>query len=267
MASRVIVFVLLRVVPGDPIAMMIPPGASPADIDRLRAFYGLDQSIPQQFVTWLGQALSGDFGRSISLHQSVFELVLARLPATLELALLATLIAVVLGTVVALIGVYVRGRRAEWVIDGGIGVFLAIPDFLWALILLLLFGVLIPLLPITGPDRSAARCRLPDQFLSDRKPPDRPLRRRRALLQHMILPAMALALPFAALVARILKASLSEAEDQDYAQIARARGFSRPTILLRRGASQRADPDGRARRRPDHAAARRHRAGRAHLLL
>src|SRR6202023_778042 len=146
----VCVFVLLRVVPGDPIAMMIPPGASPADIVRLRAFYGLDQSIPQQFITWFGQALSGNFGRSISLHSQVFELVQARLPATLELALLATLIAVALGVIAALIGIQLRGRRAEWAVDGGIGVLLAIPDFLWALILLLLFGVLIPWLPISG---------------------------------------------------------------------------------------------------------------------
>src|SRR6202051_3203270 len=87
----IIVFVLLRVVPGDPIAMMIPPGASPVDIDRLRAFYRLDQPILQQFITWFGQALSGNFARSISVHQSVFELVLARLPATVELALLAAL--------------------------------------------------------------------------------------------------------------------------------------------------------------------------------
>src|SRR3984885_7579258 len=145
-----IVFVLLRVVPGDPIAMMIPPGASPADIDRLRAFYGLDQSIPLQFVTWFGQLLTGDFGRSISLHQRVFELVLARLPATLELALLATLIAVVLGVLVALLGVFIRGRRSEWALAGGIGFFLAIPDFLWGLILLLLFGVLIPLFPMSA---------------------------------------------------------------------------------------------------------------------
>ena len=101
----VIVFVLLRVVPGDPIAMMIPPGATAADIERLRAFYGLDQPILQQFITWFGQALRGDFGRSISVHQSVFELVRARLPATLELALLATLIAVGLGMVAALVGI------------------------------------------------------------------------------------------------------------------------------------------------------------------
>ncbi|MGZ5872124.1 MAG: ABC transporter permease [Bradyrhizobium sp.] len=228
-----IVFVLLRVVPGDPIAMMIPPGASPADIDRLRAFYGLDQSIPQQFITWFGQSMTGNFGRSISLHQNVFELVLARLPATLELSLLATLIGIALGVTVALTGVYIRGRRAEWAIDSGIGAFLAIPDFLWALILLLLFGVLIPLLPISGrvdPQLDVTfqtNFYLMESLLTGR------LDVGIALLQHMILPAVALALPFAALVARLLKASLAEAEDQDYAQIARARGFSRSTILLR----------------------------------
>jgi ABC-type dipeptide/oligopeptide/nickel transport system permease component len=222
----------LRVVPGDPIAMMIPPGASAADIERLRAFYGLDQPILQQFITWFGQALSGNFGRSISVHQSVFELVLARLPATLELALLASLIAIVLGTIAALVGIQLRGRRAEWLVDGGIGVFLAIPDFLWALILLLLFGVLIPWLPISGridPEIDVSfhsNFYLLESLLTGR------FDIAAALLEHMILPAVALALPFAALVARILKASLAEAEDQDYAQIARARGFSRPKILL-----------------------------------
>jgi peptide/nickel transport system permease protein len=134
---------------------------------------------------------------------------------------------------VALTGVYVRGRRLEWAIDGGIGVFLAIPDFLWALILLLLFGVLIPLLPISGridPQLDVAfrtNFYLVESLLTGR------LDVALALLQHMILPAVALALPFAALVARLLKASLAEAEDQDYAQIARARGFSRPAILWR----------------------------------
>jgi len=229
----VIVFVLLRIVPGDPIAMMIPPGATPADIDRLRAFYGLDQAIPQQFVTWLGQALSGNFGRSISLHQRVFELVLARLPATLELALLATLIAVALGLAAALIGILLRGRRAEWAVDGGIGVLLAIPDFLWALILLLLFGVLIPLLPISGRIDPEIDVSFHSNFYLIESLVTARFDVAMALLHHMILPALALALPFAALVARILKTSLAEAEDQDYAQIARARGFSRPEILLR----------------------------------
>ena len=228
----VIVFVLLRVVPGDPIAMMIPPGASEADIGRLRALYGLDQPILQQFATWLGQVASGDFGRSISVRQGVLELLLARLPATIELALLATMIAVLLGVVAALVGILLRGRRAEWVVDGGIGMLLAIPDFLWALILLLLFGVLIPLLPISGRIDPEIDLNLRSNFYLIESVLTGRFDIAFALLHHMILPALALALPFAALVARLLKASLAEAEDQDYAQIARARGYSRPNILL-----------------------------------
>src|SRR6201995_2350486 len=207
-----IVFVLLRVVPGDPIAMMIPPGASAADIDRLRAFYGLDRSIPEQFVIWLGQALRGDFGRSISLRQRVLELVAARLPATLELALLATLIAVAIGLVVALVGVYFRRRRPEWLVDGGVGVVLAIPDFLWALILLLLFGVLIPLLPTSGRiDPQYAGAFVTNFYLLESLFTGR-FDVAGELLQHMLLPAIALALPFAALIARLRKTSLAEAE-------------------------------------------------------
>ena len=229
----VVVFVLLRIVPGDPIAMMIPPGASADDVARLRTFYGLDRAIPEQFAIWLWQALHGDFGRSISLHQRVFELVAARLPATLELALLATVVAVGIGLVVALVGVYFRRRRTEWLVDGGVGMVLAIPDFLWALILLLVFGVLVPLLPTSGridPQYAggfATNFYLIESCLTGR------VEAAGELLRHMLLPAVALALPFAALVARLLKTSLAEAEDQDYAQIARARGFSRGTILLR----------------------------------
>ncbi|MBR0858091.1 ABC transporter permease [Bradyrhizobium liaoningense] len=227
-----IVFVLLRVVPGDPIAMMIPPGASEADIARLRALYGLDQPILQQFSIWLGQVGSGDFGRSISVHQGVLDLLLARLPATIELALLAAVIAIVLGVVTALIGILLRGRRAEWAVDAGIGVLLAIPDFLWALILLLAFGVLLPWLPISGRLDPQIDIDLRSNFYLLESLLTGRFAMAYALLHHMILPALALALPFAALVARILKASLTEAEDQDYAQIARARGYSRPDILL-----------------------------------
>jgi ABC-type dipeptide/oligopeptide/nickel transport system permease component len=227
-----IVFVLLRVVPGDPIAMMIPPGASEADIVRLRALYGLDLPIPQQFVIWLSQVATGDFGHSISLRQGVLDLLLSRLPATIELALLATLIAASLGLLTALAGILLRGRRAEWAVDGGVGVLLAIPDFLWALILLLLFGVLIPLLPISGRIDPEINISLRSNFYLIESLVTGRFDVVSALLRHMILPAVALALPFAALIARLLKTSLAEAEDQDYAQVARARGFSRPSILV-----------------------------------
>src|SRR6185503_18514588 len=90
----VIVFIVIRIAPGDPISMMLPPGATQTDIDRLRALYGLDKSIPQQFFIWLGNVLHGDFGTSISLRQNVLRIVLNRLPATLELCFLALVIAV-----------------------------------------------------------------------------------------------------------------------------------------------------------------------------
>ena len=209
-----------------------PPGASEADIGRLRALYGLDQPILQQFASWLAQVGRGDFGRSISLRQGVSGLLLMRLPATIELALLATVIAVAIGALVALTGILLRGRRAEWAVDGGVGVLLAIPDFLWALILLLLFGVLFPLLPISGRIDPQIDLDLYSNFYLIESLLTGRFDIAFALLHHMILPALALALPFAAIVARLLKASLVEAEDQDYAQVARARGYSRPAILL-----------------------------------
>ena len=98
----VIVFVVIRVVPGNPIAMMLPPGATDADIQRLQELYGLDKTIPEQFLIWAGGVLQGDFGTSISLRQPVSELVLGRLPATLELSVMALVIAVVLGGAMAL---------------------------------------------------------------------------------------------------------------------------------------------------------------------
>ena len=97
----VIVFVVIRVVPGNPIAMMLPPGATEADIARLQAQYGFDKSIFEQFVIWLGGVLQGDFGTSISLRQPVSSLVLNRLPATLELSIMALLIAVAIGGTLA----------------------------------------------------------------------------------------------------------------------------------------------------------------------
>src|SRR5690606_2354320 len=93
----VIVFVLLRVVPGDPINMMIGPGATPEDIQALREVYGLDKPIWDQFVIYLRDLSQGRFGTSISLRQDVLELILGRLPVTIELCVLAMWLAVAVG--------------------------------------------------------------------------------------------------------------------------------------------------------------------------
>jgi ABC-type dipeptide/oligopeptide/nickel transport system permease component len=227
-----IVFVLLRVVPGDPIAMMLPPGAMAADIERLRHLYGLDDPIWLQFAHWLPGILIGDFGVSISLHQNVLSLVLSHLPATLELALLAFAIACSLGGALALAAVYWRGRWPETVVDGMAGFGQAVPDFLWGLVLILLLGVAFPVLPISGRIDPGVNAHFATNwyFLES-------LLRGRFdlaadLAAHLILPALALALPLASIIARVLKSSLAEAMTQDYAFMARARGFSRRHVLI-----------------------------------
>lgn len=146
----VIVFVVIRVVPGNPIAMMLPPGATEADIARLQAQYGFDKSIFDQFLIWLSGVLQGDFGTSISLRQPVSKLVLSRLPATLELSIMALLMAVLMGVTLALIGTRFRDGKTEGVVDVTAGMALSIPDFLWGLVLILLFGVFWPVFHISG---------------------------------------------------------------------------------------------------------------------
>ena len=229
----VLVFVLVRVVPGDPIAMMMPPGATAEDVGRLRALYGLDAPIPKQFVAWMGDVLRGNFGTSISLREGVVRLVVSRLPATLELVIVAVAVACALAALAAVGAVYFRGRWLELVVDGLSGLVLAIPDFLWGLLFVLVLGVLLPVLPIsgridptldfnpaTGFYLAEALLRLRWDALAD-------------VMKHILLPAFALALPLAAALTRVLKGSLIDAMNQDYVTLVRVKGYSRARILWR----------------------------------
>ncbi len=229
----VIVFVVIRIAPGDPIAMMLPPGATNADIDRLRALYGLDRSILEQFFIWLASVLHGNFGTSISIRQNVLSIVLDRLPATLELSLLALMIAVTLGTTLAFVATRWRETPAETGVDIASGIALSVPDFLWGLALILALGVAWPVFEISG--RVSPRLELP--FVSDFYLFESLLRLRfditADLLDHMVMPAVALALPLAAVIAQLLKSSLKEAMAQDYVMLARTKGFSESRVIFR----------------------------------
>ncbi len=228
-----IVFVVIRVVPGNPIALMLPPGATEDDIARLTALYGLDQPIRTQFWIWLGGVAQGDFGTSINFRQPVTALVLGRLPATLELSFLALLIAVLLGGFAALLGTRRRGTRTEGAIDIANGALLSIPDFLWGLLLILGLGVLLPLFPITGRVNPA----LAPEFSTNFYLVESLLRLRLDLLgnvlAHNILPALALALPLAAIIATLLKQSLKEVMHLDYVTLARVKGYSERRVIWR----------------------------------
>lgn len=233
--AAVIVFVVIRVVPGNPIAMMLPPGAGEEDIARLQALYGLDKSIPEQFVIWLTGVAQGDFGTSITTRQPVLDLVLSRLPATLELSIMALVIAVIIGGALALTGTLMRGTRVEGTIDVANGMALSVPDFLWGLVLILLFGVLWPIFHISGrvsPTidlpfetkfylfESVLRLRLRFDIWAD-------------LVSHMFMPALALAIPLAAIIAQLLKQSLKETMHLDYVTLARTKGYGENHVITR----------------------------------
>jgi ABC-type dipeptide/oligopeptide/nickel transport system permease component len=229
----VIVFVLLRVVPGDPINMMIGPGATPQDIQALREIYGLDKSIYDQFVIYLRDLAHGHFGTSISLRQDVLLLILGRLPVTIELCVVAMLGAVAAGVGLGVAGAYGQGRWPEAAVDGFSGLVLAIPDFLWALLFILLLGVAIPIMPISGRLDFNTEFRPLTEFYLVESLMRGELSIFASVLLHMVLPAAALALPLTAIIARVLKSSINEVMTQDYIMMARAKGYDRRRIVVR----------------------------------
>jgi len=221
----------LRVVPGDPIAMMTGPGATEADIALLRAHYGLDHSLLRQFVIYLGQLMTGDLGTSISLRQNVGELIVGRLPVTIELVLFAMLTAVSLALALALKGTFWRGRWPERIVDGFIGIVVAIPDFLWALSLILILGVAIPVMPIFGRmDLTISFDSWTNFYLIESLLRGQ-LEVTRSVLHHMVLPAVSLALPLMAITARVLKSCLNAEMNREYVTLARTRGFGRLRVI------------------------------------
>lgn len=229
----VVVFVAVRLVPGDPVAMMLGPGATEEDAQVLRALYGLDKSIFAQFWIWFGNVLQGDFGTSISLRQDVLTLVLGRLPATLELAFLALVLASVIGGVLAVTGTVRRGTRTESGIDLWNGLTLSTPDFLWGLALILVFGVWLQIVGISG--RVSPNLDLP--FVTQFYLLESILRLRFDLtinlLGHMWMPALALALPLSAMIGQLLKQSLKDTMHLDYVTLARTKGFSEQQVIWR----------------------------------
>jgi peptide/nickel transport system permease protein len=229
----VIVFVVIRVVPRNPIAMMGPPGATDEDVARLTALYGLDKSVFRQFLIWAGGVLQGDFGTSITTRQPVLGLVLGRLPATLELSVMALVIATVIGGFAALTGTRLRGTRSEAAIDVVNGMALSVPDFLWGLVLILLFGVLWPVFHISG--RVTPSIDLP--FTTNFYLFESLIRLRLDLwwdiVSHMLLPALALAIPLAAIIGQLLKQSLKETMHLDYVTLSRTKGYSETHVITR----------------------------------
>lgn len=228
-----LLFMILRVLPVDPAAMSLPPSATLEEIEAKRTEMGLNLPLPQQYATWLSEVLHGDFGSSIQLRTGVAKLIGDTLPSTIELAFLAMIVASVLGIVGGLALFYVRGTRKEAVLDLGSIALLSLPEFLWGLFFILIFGVFFEVLPFTG--RLSSGFQRPDitgfllldslitgQFATFWN-----------ALQHLILPALALGISFSPAIMRVLRSSLLDVYHEDYIQQARLRGLSERRILVR----------------------------------
>ena len=204
----VVTFVLLRVVPGDPIQALIDErgaGIDQATIDSIRAQFGLDKSLPVQYGKFVFDAVQGDLGRSFSSRQPVSSEILGRLPATSRLAVAAMAFAVVVGMP---LGMLAAVRRTTWVDSASMVVALSgisIPGFWLALLLMYVLSVQLGLLPPSG--------------YGD--------------WRNMVMPAVALGAAPAAVIARITRSAMLEVIGSDYVTTARAKGLAERVVIWR----------------------------------
>jgi len=199
---------------GDPVSLMLPPEATQADREAMRTALGLDRPFYQQFVTFVHNALQGNFGISLRLGRPVSTLLVERLPATLELAISAALIALAVGIP---IGVYTALRRDSWfaralLTTSLVGV--SLPNFLIGIFLILIFAVWLGVLPSFGRGDTVAIGAWTTGFLT------------KTGLKALILPAITLSFFPLTLIMRLVRAEMLEVLRTDYIKFARARGLS-----------------------------------------
>ncbi len=205
-----VVFLMIHLVPGDPIVQMLGDGATAGDIAGLRHAYGLDVPLGTQYVRYWTGLLHGNLGQSLRLHDSVLHLILQRYPYTLALTLAATLI----GVGLAIPAGVASARRANRWPDRAIGfaslVGLSFPNFALGPILILVFAIDLAMLPVSGAGVGAGD-----------------------FVRHLVLPAITLGSGLAAILTRMVRTSMLEELGQDYIRTARAKGLSENVVVYR----------------------------------
>ncbi len=200
-----IVFLLIHLVPGDPIQQMLGEGAPPADVTALRHSYGLDQPLSTQYFHYWRGVLHFDLGRSIKLNRPVAELIVQRYPYTLQLTFAALLLALLLAVPAGVTAARHRGRWPDQVI-GVVSLFgVSFPPFALAPLLILAFAIHYGWFPVSGS----------------------------GTLWHLALPAVTLGLALSAILTRMVRTSLLEELGQDYIRTARAKGLPERTVVYR----------------------------------
>jgi peptide/nickel transport system permease protein len=230
----IVTFVVSHVVPADPLALVAGKNPSPAEIAQLRHEYGLDQSLPQQYLTYMWNLLQGNLGQSITSHRAILTDFLTYFPATVELTFYAMLICVAVGIP---LGVYSGLRRGGWldhltrfISVGGT----AMPIFWLGLLLQLVFYGQLGWLPASA---RLDTFQAAPQHITGLYTVDSLLTLNFSALgnslKHVLLPAICLAFASLSLVVRVTRASMVDVITQDYIRTARAKGLPRRTVVMR----------------------------------
>lgn len=212
--ASVVIFALIEVVPGDPASFMMGLNATEENLAALRTALGLDGTMPERYFGWITGMLTGDFGTSYTYRVPVAELVLDRIWVSLPLALFALTLSTLIAFPVGILAASRRGTLADHGIMGATQLGIAVPNFWFAMLLVLLFAVTLRWFSAGG---------FPGW--------DDPF----AAIKALTLPAIALALPQASILARVMRSALLDTLDQDYIRTARAKGLSRPQAIRRHG--------------------------------
>jgi ABC-type dipeptide/oligopeptide/nickel transport system permease component len=200
-----LVFLMIHIVPGDPVEQMLGEGAAPGEIVQLRHALELDRPLPAQYGHYLWQLAHGDLGSSLKFQAPVRRIIFERYPATLQLAFLALLVCAAIAIPAGVLASHRRGQA----VDRAVGVFtlfgLAIPNFALGPLLILLFSIELGLLPVSG----------------------------RGGFTYYILPAATLGAALAAILTRMVRGSMLEELSSDYVRTARAKGLTTTAVLFR----------------------------------
>jgi len=230
----VIVFAMMALTPGDPVQIMLGDSlADQAQRDSLRRDMGLDLPVVERFFRFLGNALTGNFGLSFFHRRPVMDVILERLPATIELTLVAMLIAIAVAVPLGVIAAVKRNSLLDRIATVGSMLGVSMPGFWFGILLILLFAVNLHILPVSGRIGFGYEVKMATGFvLIDTLMAGR-LDSFLDALRHMLLPAVTLGLAMSALLMRVTRTSMLEALSQDYVTFAEAKGLSRLRVVGR----------------------------------
>ena len=210
----IIVFLIISLIPGDPATAILGSYATPENVAKINKDLGLDKSLPERYLIWLGNIIQGDFGRSFSLNRPVIDEVMERFNATLILSgtafVLCSFFGILVGTISAARQYTLTDKFITFIVLIGI----SIPSFFLGMMMILTFAVRLKLFPVSGMYAIWGGGDLPD------------------LINHLVMPSIALSIVATGAVARISRNAVLEILRQDYVRTARAKGVKERSILI-----------------------------------